>query len=53
MLAYSILEGYVHKYGGDFGELDSRGSFIGSFQLTRKSLITYDPLDNSFKGFCR
>lgn len=34
----------MHKHGGDLGEFDSRGSFIGSFQLTRKSLMTYDPL---------
>ena len=42
--AYSILARYVHKHGGDLGEFDSRGSFIGSFQLMRKSLMTYDPL---------
>ena len=38
MPAYSILEGYVHKYGGDLGRkahlkgfLNMHGDFLGDF----------------------
>ena len=40
--------GVPNMHGGFLGDFDSRGSFLGSFRLMRKSPMMYDPLGKIF-----